>query len=718
MAELHFSVAMRRSRLPAAALIGALALLPLPATASGADPVDLDRLLVVSTGTRSERLLSDVPVRTEVLRGEDIALRATLDFSRAAELVTGLRVESNCQNCNTSEVQLLGLGGAYNQLLFDGVPLMSTLGSVYGLEQVPVAFINRMEVVKGGGSALYGPGAVAGVVNLIPDQPVRNGGFVQAMAESQKGELLRALDGRADLVSDDGRAGASLVAQWIDGDAVDFDGDGYTEIVAREQRVAGVQAWLAPGERTTLRANWTYTEEDRRGGNRLDQPEWLANVAESLSTRYHRGGLYWDQLVGDRADFTLGYSFASVRRDSFYGGLGEVATDPADPAFDPDELDPGMPGSAASRSWRQYGYTDNPLHYVEALYRLRHGSHAWTAGAQYRHERIRDDQRDAAGATVVRNGRETFTNLGLFVQDEWALADTLDLVFGARADRSSALDDPIVSPRLAIAWKAGPGVTWRAGLSTGFRAPEAFSEDLHVDTLGAEPVRIRNVDGLREERATTAMLGFDWRPATAAWSWDLTLSAARLRDTFVLGEIARDAAGLYQVRSNAEGSKVAGVESNIAWQPAPELRLTAGAAWYRSRHDAPQVVYDDTGEGGDMVLATREFLKTPRWSGQAQLVWSPSPLLDAYAAINWTGRMHALNNNTATLNRTPRFLVVDMGTSWHLGEGERHWDLGVGVRNLFDQRQKDLETGPGRDNDYVYGPRFARTFHVNLRWNF
>lgn len=105
----------RDSRLPRPLqLAAAIALtLPLPTLAAAPQPTELDRVQVkVSTATRSERLLSDVPIRTEVLRKEDIALRAATDFSRAAELINGLRVESNCQNCNTSEVQLLGLPGA------------------------------------------------------------------------------------------------------------------------------------------------------------------------------------------------------------------------------------------------------------------------------------------------------------------------------------------------------------------------------------------------------------------------------------------------------------------------------------------------------------------------------------------------------------------------------------------------------------------------------
>ncbi|WP_024892130.1 TonB-dependent receptor plug domain-containing protein [Luteimonas huabeiensis] len=705
-------------RLPIAVSLALSASAAMAADDGARRAVELDAVRVtVSTATRTERLLADVPVRTEVLRGEDIRLRGASDFSRAVELINGLRVESNCQNCNTSEVQLLGLGGAYSQLLFDGTPLMSTLGGVYGLEQIPAAFIDRIEVVKGGGSALYGPGAVAGVVNLVSERPRRNGGFVQAATEVQKGEPLHVVDGRVDRVDAGGRYGLSLVGQAARNDAIDFDGDGYSEITEKDRKVVGVQGWRTVGEGGALRADYQFTRESRRGGNRLDQPEWLANVAESLQTDYHRGGVRWDQIVNDDLDFGLGYSFAYIERDSFYGGLGDVATDPADPDYDPGELDPARPGSAAARAYAQYGYTENPLHYLDSQANWRVGAHLIAFGAQYRRERVRDENRDAAGRTLARAGEETFTNLGVFVQDEWAVGEAVDLVLGARADKSSTLDDAVFSPRAALAFQASEGLKLRAGVSTGFRAPEIFSEDLHVDTLGAAPVRIRNAEGLSEERATTAMLGLDWRsdPADPRWMWDAAVSWTRIRDTFVLGEIRRDGDGaLYQVRENASGSRVAGVESNLGWQATDALRLTGGVAWYRARYDEAQVVFDD----GDTVLATRDLLKTPAWSGVAQAAWAPSEAWDLYLGLKYTGRMHVLNNNTARLERVRDFWVVDAGATRHFGAGERHWDLSLGVRNLFDQRQRDLETGPDRDSDYVYGPRFARSAYASLRFSF
>ncbi len=686
----------------------------------GSGTVDLTRVdVTVTTATRTERLLADVPVRTEVLRRQDIELRAALDFSQAAELINGLRVESNCQNCNTSEVQLLGLGGAYNQILFDGTPLLSTLGGVYGLEQIPAAFINRIEVVKGGGSSLYGPGAVAGVINLIPEQPTRNGGRLQLGVDVQKSEPVLYGDARGDFVLDDGRLGLSMVAQAARNDAIDYNGDGFSEITQKDQQVAGFQGWYALNDRATLRANYQYTHEQRRGGNRFDQPEFLANIAESLETDYQRGSLRWDHIVSDDFDYSLGYSFAYIKRDSFYGGLGDVVTDPNDPYYDPDALDPTLPGSAASVSFNQYGHTTNPLHYIDSQFNLRRGAHAIAFGLQYKRESITDENRSAIGETVAVTGDDRFSNLGVYAQDEWTLSDAVDLVLGARVDKSSTLDDPIFSPRVALAFAASDRLKLRAGISTGFRAPEVFSEDLHVVTLGAEPIRIRNTEGLGEERAVTGMLGLDWRsdPADPRWTWDATASVTELRDTFVLSELRSDDDGsLFQLRENSSGSRVTGFETNVGWQAMETVRLTAGVAWYRSRYDEAQIVFDDTEDRGHVTIATRDYLKAPDWTGLAQLTWSPTDAWDAFVGLKYTGPLQALNNNTARLNRTLAFYVVDVGASRHFhGADGRDWDLSFGVRNLFDERQQDLEIGANRDSDYVYGPRFARSLYTSVR---
>jgi len=703
---------------------------PAAATTGGAlDVADqssitsLERMQVVSTATRTERLLSEVPIRTEVITQEDMHLRGAFNFSHAVELFNGLRVESTCQNCNTSEVLMLGLGGAYNQILFDGAPLMSALGGVYGLEQIPTAFVDRIEVVKGGSSALYGAGAVSGVINLVPIQPLRNGGFLQVGVDVQKGEPIWLADGRLDRVFADGKGGLSFVFQSSKNDPIDYDGDGYSEITEKELGVAGVQAWFSPTSRTRLRANYQYTWEERRGGNRFDQPEYLANIAESLQTKYHRGGVSWDQEVTADFDFSVGYSFAYIERDSFYGGLGDVVTDPSDSGYDPDELDPTIAGSAASDSFGQYGYTEDPLHYIDSQFNYRLEKHTLAAGIQYKWEKVTDDNRDFLGNTITRLVNDSFSNVGFYVQDEWTATPTLSVVIGGRVDKSSELDDAIFSPRAAIAYEATPTLKLRASIATGFRAPEVFDEDLHVDTLGADQVRIRNDADLKEEKTITGMVGLEWRndPANATWGFDLTASLTEIDDTFLLGPILTDGmtGDLYQVRSNASGSRIEGVEANWVYMPNSQFRVEAGAAFYRSRYEEPEDIFDDTDDGGTTIISTRDYLITPKWSGVAQAIWTPMPEFNVFLGVKYVGRMDALNNRLAELRRTPDFWVVDLGLTRHfeLG-GKHHLDVSLGVKNLFDERQKDLERGADRDNDYVYGPRFARSFFITAKYLF
>jgi outer membrane receptor for ferrienterochelin and colicins len=691
------------------------------AWADGAEEsvVHLDRL-VVSTGTFTERLLDESPVRTEVLLSEDLHRRAPLDLSRAVELLNGVRIENNCQSCNTTEVQLLGLGGAYNQILFDGQPLLSVLGSVYGLEQIPAAFVDRIEVVKGGGSSLYGAGAVAGVINLVPLRPTAAGGMARLGVEVQRGQPLWNGETRVDGLTQDGRAAWSLVGQGIRGEPVDFDGDGYTEIVRRRSEVLGAQTWWAPRPNTAVSANYQFTRESRRGGNRFDHAPHLANVAETLDTRFHRGGVTWRQDLGADWQAQASYAFSRITRDSYYGGLGDVVTDPADPAYDPAELDIHQPDSAAAAAYSLYGFTRNPLDYAEVRVRRTGLRHALTAGVQGKRERVFDRNEDGAGRPLATLVDESFRSVGLYVQDEWVVRDGWEVVSGVRVDDTTVLRGVIWSPRLAVAWRPGGGWTWRASVSTGFRAPEVFSEDLHVETLGADPVRVRSAPDLREERALTAQLSAGWRqPTDGHWAADATFSGTRLRDTFVLGPVFTDAAGgLAQVRENGAGSRLWSGEVNVGWYPSARFRLTAGLAYQRSTYDEAEEILDDTPEGGSTVIAVRDYLKTPRWTGVAQAVWQGTGPWEAFAALRVTGAMDVLNLTTGTLNRTPTFWVTDLGLTRHFDWRGRHLDWQVGVRNLFDERQRDLETGVERDSDYVYGPRFARSFYTTVTWWF
>src|SRR5690606_12568765 len=172
---------------------------------------------VVVTATRTRRLTNAVPVRTAVVGREAITASASRTLADAIEFTSGVRVESNCQNCNFSQIRLLGLEGPYTQILIDGQPTVSSLAQVYGIEQLPARMIERIEVVKGGGSALYGPGSVGGVVNVISREPSRSGGIVETRSELVRGIPSYSMNGAADWVDE---ARLTMVTAFVQSDRV------------------------------------------------------------------------------------------------------------------------------------------------------------------------------------------------------------------------------------------------------------------------------------------------------------------------------------------------------------------------------------------------------------------------------------------------------------------------------------------------------------------
>ena len=292
--------------------------------AQAADPAEIYQLedfAVVTTATRTERLITDVPIKTELLGSEHFELSAKYDLGQAIELLNGARAENNCQNCGTAEIQLLGLPGPYNQILIDGQPLFTGAAAVYGIDQVPTLFIERIEVVKGGGSAVYGPGAVAGIINLIPEEPFESHTHTSFDYFGIDGSDSTTGQFAGYYVAEESPMKLSAYGQYSTQDPYDADGDGFTELVERENLVVGTYLWYTLTEQTRLRLNYQYIDEHRRGGDQLDLQEYQAQLAESLSTDYHWATLRLEQRVSQDFDFALSTSVVYFQRDSYYGAL-------------------------------------------------------------------------------------------------------------------------------------------------------------------------------------------------------------------------------------------------------------------------------------------------------------------------------------------------------------------------------------------------------------
>ena len=655
------------------------------------EPVHLDVQLrpsfgaeVVISATRTEKRLADVPLHVQTVPRSRIESAAARTLADAVEWTRGVRVESTCQTCNASQIRLLGLEGPYSQLLVDGRPALSSLAMVYGIEQLPARLIDSIEVVKGGGSPAYGAGAVAGVINLIPHHPDHT--HIEADARSER---MGGAAGTAETPS------WSLVADWASGSEravtvhgqvdrvapVDVDGDGFSEVSIRDLDAAGARyhEFFLEGS-ARFSAEVSYMSEFRRGGDRLHLPPEQAEVAEQLDSNRRGGAVSWLHTVSPLWDWRATVSHAATGRASYYGAGG----------------DPGA-----------FGATRNPLWVFDS--HVNRGGDRGTVsfGVQAGRDLI-DDRQPAYGRVI----RETYRSVSGFVQDDRRIGDHVTLLYGVRADRHSAVDGAIVSPRAALMWTPRSDLTFRVSHSAGFLPPAVFDEALHIALLGGKPMVVRDATGLREETSASRMASLEWRPTVGrrmSMAFDATLFDTRIDDLFHRLEAADPATPeLEFLRTNFGRARVRGVE--VGWGlRRGGLTLDAGYAWQRA----------ELGEAEPDFGSTTMF-RTPEEYGTASVQWPLPRELTVFTGLRYTGSMLAphyagyIAENRLEVTRG--FLTWDVGLLRRFAfGGDRRITASVAVRNLTDGYQQDLDRGPFRDPSYVYGPRFPRSLVVGFK---
>lgn len=638
---------------------------------------------VVVTATRTNRRLGDVPVRTEVITQEAMRAVQARTLADAVEYTTGVQVESNCQNCNFSQIRLLGLSGPYTQILIDGQPIISSLAQVYGIEHIPARMIERVEVVKGGGSALYGPGSVGGVVNVISREPAMSGGAFEIRTERSGGEGVYSGNGAVDFVSADRQTLLTAFGQADSVDAIDVDGDGFTEISLR--RLGAVGARLnryAVGGRAKLTVDFTRIDEHRRGGNALDLPPHEADIAESIDSLRTSASASWFHSVNRAFDYRVTAAWADTARDSYYG----VGRDP-----------------------NAYGQTTNRLALVDTQLNHYAGRHILSWGVQHSSDALADSQ-----PAYGRLTDETYTNTGVFLQDDWTIAKGWQLLLGARADKHSALSRTVISPRAALMWSPIESLDVRVSAARGFRAPQVFDEDLHLSSVAGDVRIITQDPDLREESADSFMAGFEWKPVAGPGQGLVEVNAfdTRLRDLF--HAVARDVPGtpvFEMLKTNVGRARVHGVEVNLGWGIGDRLVLQGGFVEQRARFAEAEPDF-----------GSRDFFRTPQRLANFTVTLGEMAGFDLFAGLRYAGPMlapHYAGYIAADrLERTPSFVTADATVSRGFAVAGARVVLTLTARNLTDRYQPDLDRGPLRDAAYVYGPRFPRAFALGTRVEF
>ena len=603
----------------------------------------------------------------------------------------GLRVENTCSNCGKTDLRINGLQGQYTQILMDSRPVFSSMASVYGLEQVPAAMIDRIEVVRGGGSAVYGANAIAGVVNIITKEPVRN--FVNLANTSNVNERAGYdinTDLNASVMSENRKIGAYIFASHRTRSAYDRDDDGFSEVPQLRTTTAGTRVFFKTSAYSKLTAEYHHTTDYRRGGNKRDEEPHKADIAEQLRHNIDAGSLAFDWFSADSRHFVSAYSaIQHIGRESYFGAGQDTA------AY-------GRSSDLTSNTGLQYRFS----------YPCGRMNGDLTVGAEYNFNGLHDRM-----LGYNRDMRQNVHVVGAYAQNEWKNTQWSVLI-GARLEKHNLLKRVVVNPRATVRYTPIEGLVLRAGYSSGYRAPQAYDEDLHVAAVGGNVSLITLDPDLKPEYSHSATLSLDWYRRFDNLEVNLTGEGfyTYLQDVFYLREDGKDAMNnLLFTRTNAPGAWVAGInfEGKLSFQLSTfNFQLSAGYTFQHSR-------YIEAMSWSPVVAPQKRMLHTPDHYGY--LLLDIQPVRDFTISINGkaTGSMivphlkgYALNDEE---KKTPSFwdLGIRLAYDIHL---YKHYCLEIsgGVKNVLDQFQRDLDKGPDRDANYIYGPTVPRTYFLGL----
>jgi outer membrane receptor for ferrienterochelin and colicins len=659
---------------------------------------------VVVTGTRTDKRRTDSPVIVNLINSKTLDNVVATNLSEGLRFQPGLRIETDCQTCNYTQLRINGLQGGYSQILINGRPIFSPLTGLYGMEQIPANMIERIEIVRGGVSALYGSSAIGGTVNVMTKIPRQNDYAItytyQNMGTSSNDHLLV---GNATVINTKKNAGATFFVSKRDRETYDDNGDNFSELPQLRNNSFGTNFFYIPQENQKLEASISSINEYRYGGEMVDKPAHLAQQSEERTHNVLMGSLdYQINFNEEKSALILYYGGQYTDRDHYTGIV-------------PD----GEPQLSQFYANPPYGISNVTTHQGGAQYNHRFnsflgGNTIFTLGSEY----VYDEVLDVIEAYNYKIDQTT-RSLGGFVQNDWDITPDLNFLSGFRIDQHNLLDKAIISPRLSLLYKWKKETQLRLGWGTGFRAPQAFDTDLHIAFAGGGISRIALSDNLKEERSNsfTASVNYDKAREHVIAGFTLEGFYTHLNDAFYLYPLGEDQFGERFEKRNGSGATVKGITLETRANFDYMLQVDAGLTLQASH-------FDEAVENIEGLEAKREFLRTPNKYGYATFTYTPTKKLSASANIVYTGPMElvhfrgegtgqALDEYTRSASFTE--LSLRLGYSIEFPNIDTGVEVFGGLKNLTNAYQDDFDMGKNRDSNYVYGPGAPRTVFVGLR---
>ena len=653
------------------------------------DHIQIDGVIVSATRSETTRKMS--PTLVNVV-GMDVYDRSNCTtVAQGLAFQPGVRVENNCQNCGFQQVRINGLDGQYTQILIDSRPIFSALAGVYGIEQLPANMVDRVEVMRGGGSALFGSSAVAGTINIITKEPVRNSAAISNVTTLIGGSsaMHNTTDINASIVSEDNKLGLAVFGQNTAKDAWDANADGFTELSKISGQTVGFRGYVKTGLYSKITAEYHHLEEFRRGGDNIDLPPHEAMIAEQTGHGINTGGLKFDWFSKDQKHrLNVFASLQHISRDSYYGA----------------GMDPNAYGKTTDLTWV------GGAQYVFKAGRCLFMPSDLTVGLEYNEDYLRDNM---WGYDRVTD--QTVRIASAYAQNEWK-NEKWGILIGGRLDKHNLIDGVIFSPRANLRYNPSENVNLRASYSYGFRAPQAFDEDLHIDNVGGTVSMIRLAEDLTVEKSQSVSVSADLYHRWGDWQGNVLVEGffTDLDDVFALRELGFNDEGiLIKERHNESGARVFGgnLEGKIAWKDV--FQLQAGVTLQNSR-------YKEARSWSDDVEATRRMFRTPDLHGYMTASYNPMKNLTLALTGTYTGSM-LVEHHAGMLESN---VTVETRDFWDMGFKAAYdfkvyrsfsLQMNAGVQNMFNSFQNDFDSGADRDSGYIYGPTLPRNFFFGIK---
>ena len=652
---------------------------------------------IVVTGTLKDEYVTESPVKVNVITAKKINSflpSAGTNITKIVQLINGAQEVIACGVCYTNSISINGLEGPYTSVLMDGIPMYGNLASVYGLNGIPNMIIDRLEIVKGPSSTLYGSEAVAGVINIITknpdDQP-----FISL--DVQVTSHLESYLNMA-VTNQIGKTTGYFGVNWDrKNDYDDYNNDGFGDDINLD-RISLFNKWnISRKSKKQFIISSRYYFEDRRNGVQ----EFLKNgnyknlrgsekiYGESIYTyRFELFGKYEFDFI---EDFEVNYSYSKHDQNSYYGS--------------------------------DYYVAKQDIFFTQFTLSKKYNKHDFLYGLSIKNN-LYDDNTIATekviNGDILNNASNQFIP-GLLVQDQFKSSDKISLVGGLRLDHFKD-HGLIFAPSFHIKYNPGQWLAFRLNVGTGFRLVNLFTED-HAFVTGQREVKI--VEELQPEKSKSLILNtnYIYTGFNGSGNFDIDLFYTYFSNKIIPNYDIQK----YIIYQNSEGySYSKGVSG--AWN---HSFLNGIAFTLNFNHQVVKYT-----ENNNNIKTMFDMEHSPRWTAGLNIKFPLNNTWSINTSSNYVGIMQLpevfdMKNNgqISEISRPQRSKPFSIHNVNINGKLSNKNEVYFGILNIFNFRQKESPLvayndpnynkgfSPFFDTSYTYAPNHGIEVFVGYKFN-